>query len=80
MESYIVIYTEPESIDWLFFRCDADDGDHAEEQCVNAYPGCGIVGVYLGRFASDALRGMQREMGWDKLPEFLPFEKTNPAA
>jgi hypothetical protein len=27
------------------FRCEADDGDHAEEQCLNAYPDCDVVWV-----------------------------------
>lgn len=27
------------------FRCHAEDVDHAEEQCVDAYPDCGIVWV-----------------------------------
>lgn len=25
------------------FHCDAEDHDHAEEQCENAYPGCIII-------------------------------------
>ena len=64
MKSFVVIYTNPESVDWLFFRCKADNGDHAEEQCLNAYPECGVVGVYLGKTADDALLQMNREMGW----------------
>ena len=27
------------------FRCHAEDVDHAEEQCTNAYPDCDIVWV-----------------------------------
>lgn len=27
------------------FRCQAEDTEHAEEQCENAYPGCDIVWV-----------------------------------
>lgn len=27
----------------LVFDCSADDSDHAEEQALNAYPGCEIV-------------------------------------
>lgn len=29
----------------LAFICKADDGDHAQEQCENAYPGCDVVWV-----------------------------------
>ena len=29
----------------LIFQCDADDGDHAEEQCDDSYPGCEVVWV-----------------------------------
>jgi len=47
MTAYIVLY-RIESImnplDEPFgFKCEADDSDHAEEQCLNAYPGCHIV-------------------------------------
>jgi len=28
------------------FSCVADDGDHAEEQCLNAYPGVDVVWVH----------------------------------
>lgn len=48
MNTYIVLYREK----WNFpteapfgFRCEADDADHAEEQCENAYPGCDVVWV-----------------------------------
>ena len=30
------------------FICHADDADHAEEQCVNAYPDCGVVWIAEG--------------------------------
>jgi hypothetical protein len=30
------------------FLCQAEDGDHADEQCRNAYPGCEILWSYLG--------------------------------
>jgi hypothetical protein len=45
-ESYAIPYGEPG--DFLFdaplaFVCQADDADHAEEQCEGAYPGCEIV-------------------------------------
>lgn len=51
MKTYIVLYRT----DYLLpadppfgFRCQAEDTDHAEEQCENAYPDCDIVWVYVG--------------------------------
>ncbi len=32
----------------LAFTCAADDVEHAEEQCLNAYPGCHIVWAAQG--------------------------------
>lgn len=59
MKKYVVLY-RIESImtplDAPFgFVCDADDSDHAEEQCVNAYPDCDIVWVVVGDNYADAL-------------------------
>lgn len=47
---FTVIYTEPsEGLElWQFFECSADDGDHAEEQCLNAYPTCAVLWVNQG--------------------------------
>ncbi len=52
MNPFTVIYTEP-GIDewWQFFECHADDGDHAEEQCENAYPTCAVLWVNEGHGA-----------------------------
>jgi len=48
---FCVIYTEPDD-DRVFnhqgFNCQADDADHAEEQCLNAYPYASIVCVNYG--------------------------------
>ena len=30
------------------FQCWADNADHAEEQCLNAYPDCAVVWVWRG--------------------------------
>lgn len=46
--SFMVIYTEPGGISWQWFNCMAEDGDHAEEQCLDAYPNCSIVWVNEG--------------------------------
>lgn len=52
MEKYIVLY-RIESVmsphDHPFgFVCHADDADHAEEQCLNAYPDCDVVWIVDG--------------------------------
>ena len=50
MEPFTVIYVEPsEGLEfWQFFECQADDGDHAQEQCENAYPTCTVLWVNAG--------------------------------
>ena len=49
MKKYIVLYRIEKvmlPLDAPFgFPCDADNGDHAEEQCINAYPDCNVVWV-----------------------------------
>ena len=52
MKNYVVLYRIDSimtPIDEPFgFQCYADDVDHAEEQCANAYPDCDVVWVWLG--------------------------------
>jgi len=52
MLNYIVLYRTKEIMDTLHdpfgFQCYAEDADHAEEQCENAYPDCDIVWVWHG--------------------------------
>lgn len=50
MNLFTVIYVEPtEGLElWQFFECQADNGDHAEEQCLNAYPDCKVLWVNRG--------------------------------
>lgn len=59
MNNFIVLYrieSIQTPIDPPFgFRCDAEDGDHAEEQCINAYPDCDVVWVSDRRDFGDAL-------------------------
>jgi len=45
-DNYLVSYKEEEGDKgtW-FFLCFADDPDHAEEQCLNAYPDCVILNI-----------------------------------
>ena len=39
MDTHMVLYREFGSLDVpLIFKCLAEDGDHAEEQCLDAYP------------------------------------------
>lgn len=46
MQTYIVTFwTEDCGDEAEFFRCQADDQDHAAEQCANAYPGCDILEI-----------------------------------
>jgi len=50
MQTYIVLYwdeyAQKELISMpLAFRCMAEDTDHAQEQCGNAYPGCIIAWI-----------------------------------
>lgn len=52
MKNFVVLY-RIESImaplDEPFgFQCWADDADHAEEQCANAYPDADVVWVWQG--------------------------------
>lgn len=48
MNTYTVLYRddslEPADAPYAFV-CQADDSDHAEEQCLNAYPDCEVVWV-----------------------------------
>ena len=50
MEPYTVIYVEPDiGIElWQFFQCFADNDEHAEEQCHNAYPNGVILWINTG--------------------------------
>lgn len=59
MKTYIVLYriesilapTDPP----FGFRCHADNPDHAEEQCIDAYPDGSVVWVWEGDSLADAL-------------------------
>ncbi len=59
MNNYIALY-RIESImtpleEPFGFSCMADNGDHAEEQCLNAYPDCEVVWVSLTENYQEAL-------------------------
>lgn len=50
LSTHIVLYRDDSLLPAdapLAFVCEAEDGDHAEEQCENAYPGCDVVWVVL---------------------------------
>lgn len=59
MQAFMVLYKEnPDTFPAdapLGFSCMAEDGDHAEEQCENAYPGCDVVWVVQTDQIQDAL-------------------------
>ena len=52
MKNYVVLYRDEKVMcpaDAPFgFQCYAETGDHAEEQCQNAYPGVDVVWVWEG--------------------------------
>lgn len=37
------------------FICQAEDSDHAEEQCINAYPDCDVVWIEKTKSYQDAM-------------------------
>lgn len=46
MNTYIVLYHDDSILPAdapLVFMCEAENSEHAEEQCINAYPGCDVV-------------------------------------
>lgn len=58
VKNYVVLYREdgmPPLDPPLQFHCQADDYDHAEEQCQNAYPDGYVVWVWGGSRGQDAL-------------------------
>ena len=59
MKSYTVLYrieSVMSPIDAPFgFICDAENTDHAEEQCLNAYPDCDVMWVANGNSYNAAL-------------------------
>lgn len=49
MNPYTVIYViASEGIQWQFFNCHADNADHAEEQCIDAYKDAEVLWVNEG--------------------------------
>lgn len=51
MNPFTVIYEFSEEFpitSWQFFECMADNADHAEEQCKNAYPNVTVLWVNEG--------------------------------
>ncbi len=49
--TYTVTYYEEDDPDLdnpLKFQCEAEDEEHAEEQCANAYPGCTTTSIEEG--------------------------------
>lgn len=52
MKNYVVLYRIESEMNPIEaprgFQCWADDGDHAQEQCENAYPECQGIWVWQG--------------------------------
>jgi hypothetical protein len=52
LKNYVVLYrieSVMTALDAPFgFQCYAEDTDHAEEQCINAYPDADVVWVWQG--------------------------------
>jgi hypothetical protein len=49
LKPYIALYVEREyPLEVMGFVCQAEDTDHAEEQCLDAYPGADVVWVEEG--------------------------------
>lgn len=60
MRKMTVVYRDNDSLPFsspLFFVCDADDTEHAEEQCENAYPQCEILWIAEG---DDVIKALQQ--------------------
>ena len=59
MKTYTVLYrieSVMSPIDAPFgFICDAENTDHAEEQCINAYPDCDVMWIAKGNSYNAAL-------------------------
>lgn len=68
MKEYVVLFwfedqTMDPSIDNPFaFTCQAEDTAHAEEQCLNSYPGCVIAWVSMGMSVSETYDSYYEEM------------------
>lgn len=55
--NYVVLYRTDEILPAdppLAFQCMAEDTEHAEEQCENAYPGCDVVWTVITDNAQSA--------------------------
>lgn len=49
LRAFTVIYDElPDVPGWQFFECQADDDEHAEEQCIDANPRANVLWVNEG--------------------------------
>jgi len=58
LDRWVVLYRDASMLPFdppLAFSCRAEDGDHAEEQCVNACPGREVLWTHLGD-AEDAFK------------------------
>lgn len=58
LNEFVVIYDAGGNASCMVpeaFCCFAEDSDHADEQCQDAYPDCTVLEVYEGYSGEDAL-------------------------
>ena len=49
LKEYVVLFVDRRTPDILEgFLCEAEDGQHAEEQAIDAYPDCDVVWIEEG--------------------------------
>ena len=80
LETYVVLYNKKyKQIQKLFaddplcFICEADDDEHAREQCLDAYPDCHIV--WVDEFNADRLYSEALESYYYELENLIVAEK-----
>jgi hypothetical protein len=62
LKKWTVLYQEKPFINTLCFVCSADDTEHAEEQCLDAYPDSNVVWTFQGE-PEDAYEDYWRPFG-----------------
>ena len=77
MNKYTVIFVEPGLSEcWQFFLCHADDDDHAQEQCEDAYPTATVLWVNEGHGdEARIMRGMEDD---EPHPDQYPEDNDSP--
>jgi len=63
LKDYVVLYQWNGSYIPLVFICQAEDADHAEEQCLDAYPDADVVWIEPGTNVGEAFVSYWEESG-----------------